>query len=101
MICLPLSYLMNMLFYNKTVFFFMPTAYVLLNCTLGTEQEVIEQLKQIESIKEVSGTFGLYDILAKLQATNIEDLRDGITQQIRNIDKVTGTLTLMGIEGQG
>ncbi len=79
----------------------MPTAYVLLNCTLGTEQEVIEQLKQIESIKEVSGTFGLYDILAKLQATNIEDLRNGITQQIRNIDKVTGTLTLMGIEGQG
>jgi len=78
----------------------MPTAYVLLNCTLGTEQEVIEQLKQIESIKEISGTFGLYDILAKLQATNIEDLRNGITQQIRNIDKVTGTLTLMGIEGQ-
>ena len=79
----------------------MPTAYVLLNCVLGSEEKVIEQLKQIESIKEVSGTFGLYDILAKLQATNIEDLRDGITQQIRNIDKVTGTLTLMGIEGQG
>jgi len=79
----------------------MPTAYVLLNCVLGSEEKVIEQLKQIESIKEVSGTFGLYDILAKLQATNIEDLRNGITQQIRNIDKVTGTLTLMGIEGQG
>ena len=79
----------------------MPTAYVLLNCVLGSEEKVIEQLKQIESIKEVSGTFGLYDILAKLQATNIEDLRNGITQQIRNIGKVTGTLTLMGIEGQG
>ncbi len=79
----------------------MPTAYVLLNCVLGSEEKVIEQLKQIESIKEVSGTFGLYDILAKLQATNIEDLKNGITQQIRNIDKVTGTLTLMGIDGQG
>jgi len=79
----------------------MPTAYILLNCVLGSEEKVIEQLKQIESIKEVSGTFGLYDILAKLQATNIEDLRNGITQQIRNIDKVTGTLTLMGIEDQG
>ena len=78
----------------------MPTAYILLNCVLGSEEKVIEELKQIESIKEVSGTFGLYDILAKLQATNIEDLRNGITQQIRNIDKVTGTLTLMGIEGQ-
>ena len=79
----------------------MPTAYVLVNCILGTEQEVIEQLKQIESIKEISGTFGTYDILAKLVSSNIEELRNGIANQIRNIDKVTGTLTLMGIDGQG
>ena len=79
----------------------MPTAYVLLNCKLGSEQEVIEQLRQIESIKEVSGTFGAYDILAKLETSNIEELRNGISHQIRNIDKVTGTLTLMGIDGQG
>ncbi len=79
----------------------MPTAYVLLNCTLGTEEEVIEQLKQIESIKEVSGTFGTYDILAKVVSSNIEELRNHISNQIRNIDKVTGTLTLMGIDGQG
>ncbi len=79
----------------------MPTAFVLLNCTLGTEQEVIEQLKQIDSIKEVSGTFGAYDILAKVVSSNIEELRNGIANQIRNNDKVTGTLTLMGIEEQG
>ena len=78
----------------------MPTAYVLLNCVLGSEEKVIEQLKQIESVKEVNGTFGTYDILAKLQASNIEELRNGISSQIRNIDNVTGTLTLMGIEGQ-
>ena len=78
----------------------MPTAFVLLNCTLGSEQEIIEQLRQIESIKEVSGTFGAYDILAKLESTNIEELRKGITNDIRNLDKVTGTLTLMGIDGQ-
>ncbi len=78
----------------------MPIAYVLLNCSLGSEEKVIEQLKQIESVKEVNGTFGTYDILAKLQASNIEELRNGISSQIRNIDNVTGTLTLMGIEGQ-
>ena len=78
----------------------MPIAYVLLNCSLGSEEKVIEQLKQIESVKEVNGTFGTYDILAKLQASNIEDLRNGISSQIRNIDNVTGTLTLMGIEDQ-
>ena len=78
----------------------MPIAYVLLNCTLGSEEKVVEELKQIESVKEVSGTFGAYDILVKLQASNIEDLRSGLSSQIRKIDNVTGTLTLMGIEGQ-
>ncbi len=78
----------------------MPIAYVLLNCSLGSEEKVIEQLKQIESVKEVNGTFGTYDILAKLQASNIEELRNGLSSQIRNIDNVTGTLTLMGIEDQ-
>ncbi len=78
----------------------MPIAYVLLNCSLGSEEKVIEQLKQIESVKEVNGTFGTYDILAKLQASNIEELRNGLNSQIRNIDNVTGTLTLMGIKDQ-
>ncbi len=91
---------MNILFYNSVVFFFMPIAYVLINCTLGSEDEVIEKLKQIESVKEVSGTFGAYDILAKLETSNIEELRNGLSQQIRKIDKVSGTLTLMGIDGQ-
>jgi len=79
----------------------MPIAYVLLNCSLGSEEKVIEQLKQIESVKEVNGTFGTYDILAKVVSSNIEELRNHISNQIRNIDKVTGTLTLLGIDGQG
>jgi len=79
----------------------MPIAYVLLNCSLGSEEKVIEQLKQIESVKEVNGTFGAYDILAKVVSSNIEELRNHISNQIRNIDKVTGTLTLLGIDGQG
>ncbi len=78
----------------------MPTAFVLINCTLGSEEEVVEKLKQIESVKEVSGTFGAYDILAKLETSNIEELRNGLSHQIRKIDKITGTLTLMGIDGQ-
>ena len=78
----------------------MPTAFVLINCTLGSEEEVVEKLKQIELVKEVSGTFGAYDILAKLETSNIVELRNGLSHQIRKIDKITGTLTLMGIDGQ-
>jgi len=79
----------------------MPIAYVLLNCTLGTEEEVIQKLQGIESIKEVYATFGTYDILTKIETSTVEALRDIITKQIRNFDNIKGTLTLMGIDGQG
>ena len=79
----------------------MPIAYVLLNCTLGTEEEMIQKLQGIESIKEVQGTFGTFDILTKIETSTVEALRDIITKKIRNFDNVRSTLTLMGIDGQG
>jgi DNA-binding Lrp family transcriptional regulator len=75
-------------------------AYVLINCDLGFEEAVISELKSIEDVKEVHGTFGAYDILAKVEASPIEKLRETITWKIRKIQKIRSTLTLMGIEGQ-
>ena len=79
----------------------MATAYVLINCELGSEELIIQQLKNIETVKEVHGTFGAYDILAKLESSTVETLRESITWKIRKIEKIRSTLTLMGIEGQG
>ena len=42
----------------------MAQAYVLLNCELGAEEEIIGKLKELENVKEVHGTFGAYDITA-------------------------------------
>ena len=77
------------------------TAYVLINCDLGAEEFVISELKSIEGVVEVHGTFGAYDILAKVEAALVEKLREIITWKIRRIVKIRSTLTLMGIEGQG
>ncbi|MCS5641009.1 MAG: Lrp/AsnC ligand binding domain-containing protein [Candidatus Marinimicrobia bacterium] len=79
----------------------MATAYVLINCELGSEESIIQQLKNIETVKEVHGTFGAYDILAKIESFNVETLRESITWKIRKIERIRSTLTLMGIEGQG
>jgi len=46
----------------------MAQAYVLLNCELGAEEEIIGKLKELANVKEVHGTFGAYDITAKLEA---------------------------------
>ena len=78
----------------------MASAYVLINCELGSEEAVIGQLKMLEAVKEVHGTFGAYDILAKVEAPEVSVLRETITWKIRKIDKIRSTLTLMGIEGQ-
>ena len=79
---------------------FMATAYVLINCELGSEESIISQLKTLEGIIEVHGTFGAYDILAKIESSTVEALRETITWKIRKIVKIRSTLTLMGIEGQ-
>jgi len=76
----------------------METAYVLINCDLGYEEQVIEELNDISEVKEVHGTYGAYDIIAKVESDETAALRETITWKIRKIDKVRSTLTLMVIE---
>ena len=71
-----------------------------MNCELGSEEAVISELKFIEDVKEVHGTFGAYDVLAKVESGQVEALREAITWKVRKIPKIRSTLTLMGIEGQ-
>jgi DNA-binding Lrp family transcriptional regulator len=78
----------------------METAYVLVSCDLGSEDAIIEDMKHIESVKEVSGTFGAYDIIAKIENQDREKLRETIIWNIRKLQHVRSTLTLMGIQGQ-
>ncbi|MCH7940579.1 MAG: Lrp/AsnC ligand binding domain-containing protein [Thaumarchaeota archaeon] len=78
----------------------MATAYVLINCDMGYEEQVIEELKHISDVKEVHGTFGAYDMVAKVESDQITTLRETMTWKIRKIDRVRSTLTLMAIEDQ-
>ena len=75
----------------------MGSAYVLINCDLGYEEEIITKLKNISGVKEAQGTFGAYDILAKIESNELDKLRDTITNKIRNMDRVRSTLTLMTV----
>ncbi len=78
----------------------MAQAFVLINCELGSEESVITRLKTLEGVVEVHGTFGAYDILAKIESDRVESLRELITWKIRKIENIRSTLTLMGIAGQ-
>lgn len=78
----------------------MATAYVLITCEMGKEETIIENLRHLGFVKEVHGTFGAYDIIAKVEHPEKEKLREIIIWSIRKIEHIRSTLTLMGIEGQ-
>jgi len=78
----------------------MALAFVLVNCEMGAEKAVIDELKTFDAVKEAIGTFGVYDILVKLEADSDHKLRDVITQKIRKMNKAGTTITLMVIEEQ-
>ena len=73
----------------------METAYVMINCEMGAEGTIVEGVKSFDSVKEVSGVFGNYDIIIKLECTNIEQIRDIISKKIRHLSQVKRTTTLM------
>jgi DNA-binding Lrp family transcriptional regulator len=79
----------------------MAKAYVLINCELGSEDKIISDLRKLEHIKDAVGTFGAYDMVAKIEAETSEQLRETVTWKIRKMDKVRSTLTLMEVMGQG
>jgi len=78
----------------------MAEAYVLINCGLGTEDTVIKELKTIEGVSEVKGLFGVYDMIAKVNASSEGDIKK-IIAKIRSMGNIKSSLTMMVIEGQG
>ena len=71
------------------------TAYIMINCEVGYEESIIEQLRTIEGVKEVQGVLGNFDILARIEVSSIEALREIVTFKIRKIEKIRCTTTVV------
>ncbi|MEM1626202.1 MAG: Lrp/AsnC ligand binding domain-containing protein [Sulfolobaceae archaeon] len=78
----------------------MPAAIVLINTDAGGEDEVMEKLRGINEVTEAYIVYGVYDIVAKVEAESIEKLKDIVTNVIRKIPKVRSTLTMIVMEGK-
>lgn len=80
---------------------FVEWLYILINCDLGAEVEIIKELARIPEVKEVRGTYGIYDIFVKLEAESNTILENIITTKVRRIPKIRSTVTLTPILSQG
>lgn len=79
----------------------MEVAYVLIQCDLGTEVEIIQELTKVQETQEVRGTYGVYDIFCKIEADSKNVLDNIITNKIRKIPRIRSTITLHWIPTQG
>jgi DNA-binding Lrp family transcriptional regulator len=77
----------------------LPSAFVLINAEIGSEDEVLKQLKSLPNVKESYTVYGVYDIVAKVSADTMDKLKEIVTWKIRRLDKVRSTLTMIVVEG--
>lgn len=76
----------------------MPKAFVLINTEIGSESDVLKDLRKIEGVEEAFAVYGVYDIIAKVGAESMDKLKEIVTWRIRRLDKVRSTLTMIIVE---
>ncbi|MCJ7713403.1 Lrp/AsnC ligand binding domain-containing protein [Candidatus Bathyarchaeota archaeon] len=73
----------------------MKRAYVLFNVESGAEEQVLKEVKLVDDVQEAYVTYGVYDLVLKVNAASMEVLKQLISYRLRTIDNVRSTMTLM------
>jgi DNA-binding Lrp family transcriptional regulator len=76
----------------------MPIAFVMINAELGSEKELVKELRNIEGVVEANEVYGVYDIVVKVDLPTMDKLKEVISRKIRSLRGVRSTLTMMVIE---
>ena len=71
----------------------MQKGFILLNCDLGSEEHILEELKQMQDIINAYLTFGAYDVIAEIQ-TEEQDGFEKVIAAVRKLSRVVSTMTL-------
>ncbi len=76
----------------------MVTTYTLARLIPTKDKDVIQKLLEFKQIKEVIITYGVYDLLIKIEVKDLEELDQFIFNKIRAIDGISSTTTLIQAE---
>jgi|TARA_B100001971_G_C18157913_1_gene519660 DNA-binding Lrp family transcriptional regulator len=76
----------------------MPIAFVLINAELDSEKYIIEQLNKIECVTNVDSVYGVYDLVIKIESNTMDEVKNIISYNVRRINHVRSTLTMIVIE---
>jgi len=71
----------------------MQKGFILLNCDLGAEEYIVDELKQMSNIPNAYLTFGAYDVVAEIETENQDEFEKAVSS-IRKLSRVVSTMTL-------
>jgi DNA-binding Lrp family transcriptional regulator len=75
----------------------MVIGFVLMHVSPLREYEVFNKLSKLHEVIDVHPLFGEYDLIAKIEAEDYENIGEIVIQKIKTIDGVADTMTLTGI----
>jgi DNA-binding Lrp family transcriptional regulator len=73
----------------------MTSAFLFINAELLFIEDVINKLKELPEIADVYKVQGIYDIIARVNSDTEEKLKELVSERIRRIDRITGTVTVI------
>jgi uncharacterized protein with GYD domain len=71
----------------------MHIGFILLNCDLGAEEYIVDELKQMSNVSNAYLTFGAYDVVAEVHTDNQDEFEKAVST-IRKLSRVVSTMTL-------
>jgi hypothetical protein len=71
----------------------MHIGFILLNCDLGAEEYIVDELRQMSGISSAHLTFGAYDVIAEIHTENQVEF-EKVISSIRRLSRVVSTMTL-------
>jgi DNA-binding Lrp family transcriptional regulator len=71
---------------------------MLLDCRIGTDEIVLNELKKVTKVAYAYRVIGYHDIIVKVEASSEEELRRAISSQIRRLENVISSVTMIVVE---
>jgi DNA-binding Lrp family transcriptional regulator len=72
-------------------------AYVVATVKRGMEHDAAQKIRQMKEVTEVLVTYGLYDVVVRIEAKSLGQL-DKIVTEIRQMAEIKQTSTLVGAQ---
>ncbi|MEA2521507.1 MAG: hypothetical protein QOI81_1153 [Actinomycetota bacterium] len=71
----------------------MVTAYILVQTEVGKAGQVTDMITNIDGVAQVDGVTGPYDVIARAEAADLDELAKKVVMPMQDLEGITRTLT--------